>query len=985
MTDFSDRVRLTTETSNLNTEQFLKGFLVSAGGSGYTSAPSVTIGPPGGGGTQAAATASIYGPVTGVAIISGGSGYTSNAIVEFSPQGAEAEAKLDANGQVIAVILDPSNLGEYATPPTVTINPNGYGGSCATLQATMSVQKIEVTNAGSDYTSDPNVTIGAPTGHPSVCNQATAYAKAKDGAVEVLLGTFPKGSSYLTFDTNPDPQEENPVDAFAITTISGNPLFTINTGAIIEKDLMVGGYVNSFQGAINLNYGLKGRPKLSSPPCIQLFASEDAYPAGSTLPPNPEIGQLFNHDGTKKMWTGSEWITGNFTGNYDTLFLFKLDGASPAHLDLGNLTVNGNLLVHGAFWNDNIIAALLDWPSYAAGYTAFFLSNVSSSIDDTLRKVGSTFGLNPAASPTLAGLTITNGGALLANLINMSNGLIVLDNGSTGNGILQYGAGNYQGMRLAQTTNGYDRDHPSVLSLQVLTDALHPGTFTWQLGVMNMSTLFTDHINSASSDGVYLFDSLRFYGGDPAAGQKLYDATNASGTNGQVLMVNASGYPVWTDNSALTQSPTFSKVTLTDGQIVTDNGYLGVYTSGQAANYLKAKGLVLSNSYADESILYGIRFSSDTTLVRSAAQELTTSGRIRYRGAFGALVCGSSSGIGLFGTNLYVGQSGVDLKTAGDHATYGYGGILCRWNGEIQFVSETGATTADATVTPVYKLRFFNTGQLSLPMPGPNAGLLVGSDVQWYRYAADVWRTPDSVTIDGDLTVGGSISSNAIHLGSGTIYWQTATNPDVLESDNPWIFGDDVGVGGSLNVNENGYVTGTLTAGSGAINGNLTLGGSLNIGPVESGGEIYWQTSTTPDVLETNVPWLFDDDVGIGGDLQVSQGCYVTGTLTTGSGYITSTPSLTNFGGISYGSWYGGYGINTVWFLCMNSTGSNGGFVVSINSTNSGSGTSVISEIMPDANTYRTATFILPAGWYWKISGAGSSYPNQYSTYYMRM
>lgn len=55
------------------------------------------------------------------------------------------------------------------------------------------------------------------------------------------------------------------------------------------------------------------------------------------------------------------------------------------------------------------------------------------------------------------------------------------------------------------------------------------------------------------------------------------------------------------------------------------------------------------------------------------------------------------------------------------------------------------------------------------------------------------------------------VTTTGIQIGSGYIYWQTATTPDVLESDQPWIFGStvnalsvsttsDVGVGGTLTV-----------------------------------------------------------------------------------------------------------------------------------------------------------------------------------------
>jgi hypothetical protein len=233
----------------------MKSLLVSAGGSGYTSAPSVTI--TGGGGSGAAATALITGPITGIPITNGGSGYTS-AAVQFSGGGGSdaAATPIISNGQIIAIRIDSGGQG-YTSPPTVTITGNGSG---ATAQATMSVQGITVTNQGSGYTSDPTVTISVPTGPEHARNTATAYAKARpDGKVDVVLGTFPKGASYLTFDSS-----GNAADAFEVITSDGNPMVTTNKGTIIEKDLMVGGFVDSGQGALLLNYGLVGKPTLSS-------------------------------------------------------------------------------------------------------------------------------------------------------------------------------------------------------------------------------------------------------------------------------------------------------------------------------------------------------------------------------------------------------------------------------------------------------------------------------------------------------------------------------------------------------------------------------------------------------------------------------------------------------------------------------------------------------------------------------------------------
>ena len=95
---------LNSAASNLTNSQINASIQVEAGGSGYTSAPTVAISAPPGNGTQA--TASLGpGPITGIVIQNGGSGYTSNATIAFSPSGAQATLVLGTNGQIIAVII----------------------------------------------------------------------------------------------------------------------------------------------------------------------------------------------------------------------------------------------------------------------------------------------------------------------------------------------------------------------------------------------------------------------------------------------------------------------------------------------------------------------------------------------------------------------------------------------------------------------------------------------------------------------------------------------------------------------------------------------------------------------------------------------------------------------------------------------------------------------------------------------------------------
>ena len=51
-----------------------------------------------------------------------------------------------------------------------------------------------------------------------------------------------------------------------------------------------------------------------------------------------------------------------------------------------------------------------------------------------------------------------------------------------------------------------------------------------------------------------------------------------------------------------------------------------------------------------------------------------------------------------------------------------------------------------------------NTGQMALVTTGSGGGLIIGGDALWYRSAADVMRTPDSLTVDGSTILSGTLA-----------------------------------------------------------------------------------------------------------------------------------------------------------------------------------------------------------------------------------
>jgi len=170
---------------------------LTANGSGYTTAPTVTISAPNqAGGTQATATASIgsatsTGTVTGVSIIAPGAGYTSVPLVNFSspPSGgtqAQGVAQL-SNGSVVFVQITNAGAG-YTQPPTVTFTGGGPT-TAASASATISsgpVIGVTLTEAGTGYTSPPTITFSGGGGSGAA---ATAQTINQSGsAVAVFSG-----------------------------------------------------------------------------------------------------------------------------------------------------------------------------------------------------------------------------------------------------------------------------------------------------------------------------------------------------------------------------------------------------------------------------------------------------------------------------------------------------------------------------------------------------------------------------------------------------------------------------------------------------------------------------------------------------------------------------------------------------------------------------------------------------------------------------
>jgi hypothetical protein len=164
---------------------------VSNKGSGYTNAPTVTFA--GGGGSGAAATANMSGSVASISITNTGSGYTSAPLVHFSaPQttGTPAAGTAQINfttHKVTSIAINNAGSG-YTSAPAITLLGGGGTGAAATDTLSYSVASVTVTNGGSGYTTAPTLSFNAPPtgttarGTATVQRQVTSVLLTNAGA-----------------------------------------------------------------------------------------------------------------------------------------------------------------------------------------------------------------------------------------------------------------------------------------------------------------------------------------------------------------------------------------------------------------------------------------------------------------------------------------------------------------------------------------------------------------------------------------------------------------------------------------------------------------------------------------------------------------------------------------------------------------------------------------------------------------------------------
>jgi hypothetical protein len=174
---------------------------LTGAGTGYTSAPAVTIAS--NSGTGATATANITGYVSALTLTNGGAGYTATPTVTIAAGTgtvATATAVMTTSNPVLSVT--PPTANTYWTPKrrATVITTTGPGSGAITDSTTLSTQgrirSITLVNAGAGYLAAPAVVItgGGGTG-------AVAYSSIGAGGILSGITITNKGSGYTSDPT----------------------------------------------------------------------------------------------------------------------------------------------------------------------------------------------------------------------------------------------------------------------------------------------------------------------------------------------------------------------------------------------------------------------------------------------------------------------------------------------------------------------------------------------------------------------------------------------------------------------------------------------------------------------------------------------------------------------------------------------------------------------------------------------------------------
>ena len=327
---------------------------VTNGGTGYTSAPTVTISAPNdANGIQATAVATTTANVvTGISLTNAGSGYTVAPTISFSGVGSNAAAIAGIvtfkTGTVSALV---TNGGSgYTNAANTVVSITGGGGSNAVGTAVLSggqIIGVVITNPGSGYTNSSNISVTITGGGGSNAKVTGVINLSPNGGI----ATF-SGRAWIAAGRNVSYSAAGSYTDFV----------TVSAGSITLTDSTLHGNIQQLLSANNFLY-------LFGDDSINVFSDVRVTSTGSTLFTNTNVSASV---GSKRPYAIFPYFRSVlFMNDYGVYALVgsttsklsdPLDGIFP-NIDFSNPIYAGQVLLN------NILCAAFNFRYYDAIFT----------------------------------------------------------------------------------------------------------------------------------------------------------------------------------------------------------------------------------------------------------------------------------------------------------------------------------------------------------------------------------------------------------------------------------------------------------------------------------------------------------------------------------------------------------------------------------------------------------------------------------------
>ena len=321
LTGWAPRVLITAGDTGTYIEDGIVSVSVSAGGSGYTSAPTVAFS--GGGGSGAAATATILKDRVGsITVAAAGSGYETAPTVTLSAPpagGVQATATATLTDDEITSFTVTNAGSGYVTAPTVTLSGGGGTGGSGTAVLAGPVTAVTITAGGEGYTSAPTVGFSGGNG-----TGATATANVGDLA-NAFISAFAticpqiRARAYIEGPNTTNAEAvrfRNTVNSDRILIIDPKTLKNVAGVPVVKPVAPVFAGVRS--RVVASSEGVSGSVSNKIIRSIDGVARTIAYPADSNYLNENHVATIINERGGFRTW-GSRLATDSTVWMFDSV------------------------------------------------------------------------------------------------------------------------------------------------------------------------------------------------------------------------------------------------------------------------------------------------------------------------------------------------------------------------------------------------------------------------------------------------------------------------------------------------------------------------------------------------------------------------------------------------------------------------------------------------------------------------------------------